>query len=208
MKNTLLYFLPFFLFQCILLNAQIKPENFYNSNFEKITKTEFEKLSKQPNYRINQYDLNDQIANILYQPKTKGKLTVEEFAQLKQYLEKIEPYKNDFIIIIYFPGKDECNQKKSNSRWNIFDKDFIETANKLVNSNILWIYKDEEDLKYYYPKKINWIKDNDKTIENLFFKMHYPCFSSATIDNEGNFISNLGEFGKQFVIEDVKELMK
>lgn len=208
MKNTRYYFLAFFIFQCFLINAQVKPINFYNSNFEKITKTEFEKFSTQAKYRFNQYDLNDQIANILYQPKTKGKLKPEELELLKQYVEKNEPYRNDFIIIIYYPGKDRCNQKKSNSKWNIFDKDFIKDANKLVNNNMLWIYKDEEDLKYYYPKKIKWKKDENKFIENLFFKMHYPCFSSTTIDNEGNFISNLGEFGKQSVIEDIKQLKK
>lgn len=208
MKNTRSYFLAFFIFQCFIINAQVKPINFYNSNFEKITKTEFEKFSTQAKYRFNQYDLNDQIANILYQPKTKGKLKPEELELLKQYVEKNEPYKNDFIIIIYYPGKDRCNQKKSNSKWNIFDKDFIKDANKLVNNNMLWIYKDEEDLKYYYPKKIKWTKDENKFIENLFFKMHYPCFSSTTIDNEGNFISNLGEFGKQSVIEDIKQLKK
>lgn len=206
MKKTLSYFLAFFLFQVLNVNAQSKPENYYNLNFEKITKTEFEKISKQPNYRFNQYDLDDQIANILYQPITKGKLKPEELELVRKYVDKIEPSKNDFLIIIYYPGKDRCNEGNSNSTWNIFDKDFTKDANKLVNNNTLWIYKNDEDLKYYYPKKINWKNDENKFIENLFFKMHYPCFSSVTIDKEGNYISNLGEFGKQNILQDIKQL--
>lgn len=96
MKKTLSYFLAFFLFQVLNVNAQSKPENYYNLNFEKITKTEFEKISKQPNYRFNQYNLDDQIANILYQPITKGKLKPEELELVRKYVDKIEPSKNDF----------------------------------------------------------------------------------------------------------------
>ncbi len=38
--------------------------------------------------------------------------------------------------------------------------------------------------------------------------MHYPCFSSAVIDKDGNYILNLGEFGKQDIRKDIQELTK
>ena len=188
--------------------AQSKAENYYDVNFQKISKNDFDNFSKQKNYRYNQFDLEDQVANILYQPKTKGKLTKEEFDIVKNQVSKINPLKNGYIIIIYYPGKDRCNGMERNSTWNIFDRDYQKEVNKLVENNQYWIYKNEENLKYYYPKKINWKKDENQLIENLFFKMHYPCSSSAVIDNEGNYILNLGEFGKQDIIEDIKTLKK
>lgn len=204
MRITLLY-LFIFISNFYLAQTQSKPINYYNYELENIPKTEFDRAIRVKNYRYNRYDLDDQVANILYQNKTTGKLESEEFSQLKNYLGKIEPLKNDILIIIYYPGKDRCNRGQSSSTWNIFDNDFIRKVNKISTTHVFWIYKNDEDLKYYYPKKINWQKDENKLIENLFFKMHYPCFSSATIDRDGNFISNLGEFGKQSVIDDVRE---
>lgn len=197
-----------FLVNFQILFSQSKVENFYNVNFEKISKDEFERTSKQKGYRYNQFDLEDQIANILYQPKTRGKLTLEEFNGIKNQLNKINSLKNGYIIIIYYPGKDRCNGMERNSTWNIFDRDYGKQVNKLVENNQFWIYKNDENLKYYYPKKNNWKKDENQVLEKLFFKMHYPCFSSTVIDEKGNFISNLGEFGKQSIIEDIKELKK
>lgn len=201
------------IFTLILINfqtvfSQSKAMKFYDVNFQNISEKEFKNLSKQKNYRINQYDLEDQIANILYQPKTKGKLTREQFDMLKDHVDKLNPLRDGYIIIIYYPGKDRCNGREGNSTWNIFDRDYQKEINKLIVTNQYWIYKNDENLKYYYPKKINWKKDENQFIENLFFKMHYPCFSSVVIDQEGNFISNLGEFGKQSIIEDIKALKK
>lgn len=208
MKNKIPYFLVMFLIKISLLHSQSKSENYYDSSFQKISKEEFEKLSKQKGYSFNQYDLEDQVANILFKPKTKGKLTSEEFNLVKKQLNKISPLKNGYIIIIYYPGKDSCNEVKRNSNWNIFDKDYQKEVNKLKDNNQYWIYKNDENLKYYYPNKVNWTKDENQILENIFFKMHYPCASSAVIDENGNFISNLGEFGKHYVIEDIKELIK
>lgn len=208
MKNIFTCLLTFLLTSFQLTTAQTKIENFYNSDFQKISKEEFTKTSKQNGYGYNKYDLEDQIANILYQPKTRGKLKQGELDSLKNQLSKIDTLKNEYIVIIYYPGKDKCNQKNHNSNWNIFDKDFKKEIDNLSKNNVFWIYKNDKDLKYYYPKKNNWQKDENKLIENLFFKMHYPCFSSTTIDKNGNFISNLGEFGKQNIIEDLKELKK
>lgn len=199
-----IFILIFINFQTVF--SQSKAENFYDTSFQSISKNEFENLSKRKNYRVNQFDLEDQIANILYQPKTKGKLSRAEFDRVKNQINKIDQLKDGYIIIIYYPGKDRCNGMQRNSTWNIFDTDYQRKVNKLILNNQYWIYKKGDNLKYYYPKKINWRKDEEQVIEHLFFKMHYPCFSSVVIDNDGNFISNLGEFGKQDIIEDIKTL--
>lgn len=208
MKNISIYSLIFFLVSFQLLTAQTKPESFYNYNFQQISKEEFDSISRQKGYLYNQYNLEDQIINILFQSKTRGKLKQEQLDSLKTQLNKIEPLKGEHIVIIYYPGKDKCNETKQNSTWNIFDRDYKKYIENLADSNQFWIYNNDDNLEYYYPRKYNWTKDENQYIEKLFFKMHYPCASSTVIDKDGNFISNLGEFGKQHVIQDIIELKK
>lgn len=202
MKN-LFYFIFFYIGIC---SAQNKTETYYDDQFQKISKDRFEYLLNKKGYRANQYELEDQITNIVYQAKTKGKLSEEEFKNIKSYLSKIQPLKEGLIVLVFYPGKDSCNESDSESTWTMFEKDYQKELKKLKISNTYWSYKDDEDLKYYHPKKINWQKDSDQLIEKTFFKMHYPCFSSVVIDGNGNYISNLGEFGKVDILNEIKEL--
>lgn len=201
--RMLSYLMFFFVGIC---SAQNKTEKYYDDQFRKIPKDKFEYLLTKNGYRANQYEIDGQISNILYQTKTKGKLTEEEFKNVKSYLSKMKPLQDGLIVIVFYPGKDSCNETDSESGWSIFDKDYQKELKKLKITNSFWLFKDDEDLKYYHPKKINWIKDNERLIEKTFFKMHYPCFSSVVIDENGNYISNLGEFGKIDIINDIKEL--
>jgi hypothetical protein len=113
---------------------------------------------------------------------------------------------DELIVIIYYPGKDRCNGMERYSTWNIFDRDYLKKLNKISDVSHHWIYKDDENLKYYYQKKIGWKKDSNQLIEKMFFKYHYPCFSCVVINSKGNFIANYGEFGKQTVWEISEEL--
>lgn len=201
--RLLLYLMFFFVGIC---SAQNKTETYYDDQFQKISKDRFEYLLNKNEYRANQYELEDQITNIVYQVKTKGKLSEEELKNIKSYLSKIQPLKEGLIVLVFYPGKDSCNETDNESTWTIFDKDYQKELKKLKITNTYWLYKDDEDLKYYHPKKINWQKDSDQLIEKTFFKMHYPCFSSVVIDENGNYISNLGEFGKVHILNDIKEL--
>lgn len=208
MKKRTPFVLIVFVMGFQLLFSQSKVESYYDENFEQISRLAFEIKSKQDDYRSMEYEINGQNAKILYRRKVKGKLTTEAFDAVKKQLNQINPLKKGFIIIVYYPGKDRCNGGERNSSWNIFDRDYERKVNKLVDNNHYWIYKDDENLNYYYPNKINWKKDENQLLENIFFKMHYPCFSSAVIDEQGHFISNLGEFGKKSIIEDLKVLKK
>ncbi|MQP53154.1 MULTISPECIES: hypothetical protein [unclassified Flavobacterium] len=207
MKRTALIALLLILFNTILY-SQNKLNKYYNTNFENISEKEFNAFLLKGNYHYNGFELEDKFAFILYQPKTKGKLSTEELEKLnKSLLNKGNLNNNNITIIIFYPGKDNCNGMERNSTWNIFDNEYLKQVKK--NSfNSFWIYKSDENLKYYHPKKVDWKKDEDQIIENLFFKMHYPCFSSAVIDKDGNYILNLGEFGKQDIREDIQKLTK
>ena len=206
MKKTALTVLLLILFSTILY-SQNKPTKYYDTNFESIGEKEFNELLLNQNYSYNGFELENQLAFILYQRKTKGKLSTEELDELNRSLQNKGSLNNNITVIIFYPGKDNCNGMERISTWNVFNNDFLKQVKKNL-FNIFWIYKSDEDLEYYHPKKVDWKKDDEQIIEKLFFKMHYPCFSSAVIDKEGNFILNLGEFGKQDVLKDVQELTK
>jgi hypothetical protein len=189
------------------LYSQNKLTKYYNTDFENISEKEFKDFLLKNNHQYNRFELEDQFAFILYQRKTKGKLSAEELEKLNISLLNKGSLNNNITIIIFYPGKDNCNNSNSISTWNVFDNDFLKKVEK-KNLNNFWIYKSDEDLKYYHPKKVDWKNDDDQVIEKTFFKMHYPCFSSAVIDKEGNYILNLGEFGKQNILEDIDELTK
>lgn len=195
------------LFFCVgICSAQNKVENYYDDQFQETSKDAFNLLLKKDGFRANQYDLEDETAYILYQTKTRGKLTEDEFKNIKLYLNKMNALKDGLIVLVFYPGKDNCNGTDRESTWTIFDKDYQKELKKLNIENSFWLFKDDEGLKYYHPKKINWTKDNERLVEKTFFKMHYPCFSSVVINENGNYISNLGEFGKQDILNDIKEL--
>jgi hypothetical protein len=206
MKKTALIALLLILFNSILY-SQNKLNKYYNTNFENISEKEFNDFLLNDSYRYNSFELEDQFAFILYQRKTKGKLSTEELEKLNKSLLNKGNLNNNITIIIFYPGKDNCNGMERISTWNVFDNDYLKQAKKNSFNNF-WIYKSDENLKYYHPKKVDWKKDDDQIIEKLFFKMHYPCSSSAVIDKDGNYILNLGEFGKQHIWEDVRELTK
>lgn len=197
----------FICFQTII--AQSKPEKYYGINFEEISKQEFEKsVKKEKVFNYNQYNIEDHITKILYKRKTTGKLNNEELSLLKKELSKIGPLENEITILIFYPGKDECNNRSNSLSIDFFRKEYKNKLDRITKYNHFWIYKTDEDLKYYHPEKINWEKDNDRVIEKLFFKMHYPCFSSAVVDRYGNYRLNLAEFSTDQIVEDVKIIKK
>lgn len=207
LKRTALILCLLILFHSVLY-SQNKTKEYYNADFENISEREFTDFSLQNNYRYNSFERDDQLIYILYQPKTKGKLSVMELKELNNSLSNKGEIDNPITILIFYPGIDPCNHIERTSTWNIFNHDYLRKVKKITSVNHFWIYKSDENLKYYYPNKIDWKKDDDQIIENLFFKMPYPCGSSAVIDKDGNYILNLGEFGKQDIWEDVKELTK
>lgn len=207
MKRTLIITFSLILFNTTLY-SQSKVKKYYNSNFDSISEKEFNNFLLKDNYVYISFELEDQSAFVLYQSKKRGKLTVEELEILNRSLINKGQINNNVTIIIFYPGKDYCNGMERISTWNIFDRDYLKKVNKINSINNFWIYKSDENLKYYHPQKVNWKKDDDQIIEKLFFIMHYPCFSSAVIDKEGNYILNLGEFGKQHIWDDVKELTR
>ena len=187
--------------------SQIQKKVFYNENLEEISESNFyKKKNVQKNLAL--YFENDTLkTSLLIYRKNYGLLNDSVYKILKKSLSFDKELINDLIVIVYYPGKDGCNGTKSTSAWNIFDNDYLKKLNKIGSNNHFWIYKDDENLKYYHPKQVKWENDKNQVVENLFFKFHYPCFSAVIIDKTGKYISYFGEFGKDTIWELSKELM-
>jgi len=203
MKIVILFIL---ILNCLLVQAQEKDVIYYNEIHQNIDKKEFLKYKNTLEYFDIYFENDSIITGLLVRKKNLGKLNKQVFYQLKKNLNLEENYKKDLIVIIYYPGRDNCNEKDTKSGWNVFDRDYLKNLNKIGSNSNHWIYKTDEDLKYYHPKKVDWRKDKNQLIEKTFFKYHYPCFSFVVIDNQGNYISSFGEFGKHKVWDISSEL--
>jgi hypothetical protein len=195
---------------CILISSKLfsqeKKVVYLNENYQEIDKNQFIEGKKSREY-LDLYFQNDSLVQgLLVRRRPIGKLTENQLDELKQSLSIQNEIDDELIVIIYYPGKDRCNGMERYSTWNIFDRDYLKKLNKISDVSHHWIYKDDENLKYYYQKKIGWKKDSNQFIEKMFFKYHYPCFSCVVINSKGNFIANYGEFGKQTVWEISEEL--
>ena len=178
------YFISLLLVSAVnLAYSQVKKKIFYNENLEEITESSFH---KQKNFEKNLdiYFENDTIMiSFLVKRKNYGKLDESNFKKLKKNLS---------------PDKELINK---------ITKDYLKKLNKICDYNHFWVYKDDENLKYYHPKEVKWEKDNNQFIEKTFFEFHYPCFSAVIIDENGKFISYFGEFGKSTIWELTTELI-
>lgn len=119
----------------------------------------------------------------------------------------LEIHNNKPTVIIYYPGKDLCNSSGTLTAQQQFSRMKLRErqANRIVKSNFLYLYKDKEGIKTI--KKINWKKDPENIIENTFFNYHYPC-SSYVILYKNKYRSYLGEFPPEYILTDLKEIIK
>lgn len=198
----------FFLFISINLYSQEKNVIYLNEDEELISKKEFIYQKHSPD-NLALYFENDSIYKcVLIKRNQSEKLKETEFKQLKDFLSIQSLNDKELIVLIYYPGKDNCNDVERNSTWNLFDDDYLKKLNKISKVHHHWIFKNEQGLEYFYPEKINWQKDNSRVIEKMFFKYHYPCFSFVVINSLGEYSAYYGEFGKQKVWEISKKLSK
>lgn len=205
MKNCFSIYLIALFFN--LSFSQDKKTIFYDENNKVVSKFEYQRRANHfSNLSLN-FENDTLIGSILIKRKIYGKLNDSIFTTLKKMFSLENELTKELIVIIYYPGKDRCNNAREKmSPWNIFDNDYLRKLNKIASNNHLWIYKNDEDLEYFYPKKVKWQADKDQFVEDLFFNNHYPCFSSVVLDKQGNYISYLGEFGKQVIWEIALEL--
>jgi hypothetical protein len=100
------------------------------------------------------------------------------------------------LIVIYYPGKDECNSTGMGNNSSTFKKEhetLLKWAEKENAANPIYLYSRSEGLKKY-GKSIQWNPDPEMIFAREFFKFPYPCGSFVVIHPSGNYRSILGEY--------------
>lgn len=100
------------------------------------------------------------------------------------------------LIVIYYPGKDECNSTGQGNtpeslRRNV--KSVARYAEKHKAVTPLYMYKNPHGLEKYQGIQ-QWTADPDGFFENQFFPFHYPCGSFVVISSKGKYRAILGDY--------------
>ncbi|KUJ58243.1 hypothetical protein [Chryseobacterium aquaticum] len=174
-----------------------KKEIYINDNFQEISKHEYNKHGE--NYRFQNVETDSVLYKVRVEHEGSGKLTVSNFNNLKTLLnisenntKNISENNTKNIAIHYYQGLDKCNQHSDTNQYVINDiKTYIRKF-KNSGSNLYFVYREKNGLKNRL-KKTNWIADTSGTIENLFFRIKYPCDSAIVIFPDGSFKIFRGE---------------
>ncbi|MXS72971.1 hypothetical protein GSF70_17320 [Flavobacteriaceae bacterium W22] len=178
---------------------------FKDENDQIITEDVYNKTKTSRGFKVCNDSL--QMCKIVVNRSEEGVL---ENANLLDNLEKflrIHLDKDKPTIIKFHPGKDLCNSggiatPETSFRWH---KESEEGLRKIKKSNVLYIYKNQENIKTI--KKLEWYKDPKGIIESTFFKYHYPCGSYVIIYNN-KYRSYFGEYSKDQIYKDLRKILK
>ncbi|OUR91071.1 hypothetical protein A9Q87_11385 [Flavobacteriales bacterium 34_180_T64] len=193
--------------------SQEKKEFYFDHLGHRITKEYFYSNKKFVEGEIKYLHLvfeNDtSTTSVLHPRKVYGKLNKTDLDSLRSKLNSISEsnpisYKSH-IVINYFSGNYPISLKKPTG-WNIYHNDYKRKLDRIIDSNMYWIYNDIEDLKFQRKKRL-WVKDEEHFIKNLFFPFHIPYGNFVIIKPDGNYICFYGEYGKQSVWNVAKEII-
>jgi hypothetical protein len=187
----------------ILIFSQTK---YFDTNDKEISKSQFLNLPIK-NGELKVYNDSLKIGKIISQRNERGVLDSNKFYELINQNLKIKLKENNPTVVIFYTGKDSCNSSgratpNSNHQWF---NELMDKSNEVTSTNYIFIYKSKKGLKY--TKEDIWYKDPKGLIELSFFKYHYPC-SSYVIIYDSKYISHFGEFDKENVLENLKNIIK
>jgi len=205
MKNFLLFTLSVCLFSCT--SSKTSNTRYFDQYNVEINRAKFNKSLSD-----NQFlDLPGDYENSRKLIPREKRGRINDRNQFEATLEAnlgVELAAEKPIVVIYHPGKDDCNS--SSNRSAAFIKTWYgeleDGLNQIADIDPLYIYKESSGLEKY-DGIIEWNEDPEGIIERLFFKMHYPCKSFVVVSKQGDYISYFGEFSKEYVWE-AAELME
>jgi len=181
---------------------------YFDENYKQISETEFEnRKSKKQLLSVEGDSTHHKILSPLgYQGTIENKEVLDSLLS-SLINKKIDSLKT--LVIIYYPGKDECNSSGTATyeTRKIWFEELEKKLFKITQTKPIYIYKSKEGLEKYYGL-LSWYKDPDGIIEKLFFKYHYPCSSFVVISKTGEFKSSFGEITKENIWSFAKSLTK
>lgn len=178
-----------------------KKEIYINDNLEEISKDEYNKRNK--NYRFQNIETDSVLYKVRVEHEGNGKLTTSNLNIVKKRLN-IPENNTKNIVINYYQGLDKCNEHSDTNPYVIDDIKTYTRKFKSINSNLYFVYREKNGLKNRL-KKANCVDDTSGTIENLFFRMKYPCNSAIVIFSDGHYKIFRGEYIWETVLNTAKE---
>lgn len=178
-----------------------KKEIYINDNLEEISKDEYNKRNK--NHRFQNIETDSVLYKVRVEHEGNGKLTTSNLNIVKKRLN-IPENNTKNIVINYYHGLDKCNEHSDTNPYIIDDIKTYTRKFKSINSNLYFVYREKNGLKNRL-KKANWVDDTSGTIENLFFRMKYPCDSAIVIFSDGHYKIFRGEYIWETVLNTAKE---
>lgn len=181
---------------------------YFNVDHKEISKNRFDKLRAThkfldvPGDTIGHIKLVERVENGKIEHRKTLQAALEK--ELKMKLDADKP-----LVKVYYPGKDPCNSSGTNDKKRIKDwhDDLHQGLEEIAQVKPIYIYKKKEGLEKY-KGILEYYKDPDARVENLFFKYHYPCRSFVVISKDGDYVSYFGEFGKKHLWNAVQILNK
>ena len=182
-----------------LASAQ-KPFRFYDEKGNDITGKAIK--SKVPH--IIGFGENDSIKfGVSLKREKVGTLSALQFNKLKEYLEllcgsPIDAGSN--IVVNYISALPKIEEKsKERSKWNMleFPNTFTNQLRKQANARQFWVSSPlVSNLRFYHGERIDWLKDEQRIISELFFPYEIPDGSFVLIKPDGSYVYYLGEHEK------------
>ena len=204
MKCKLL--LCLFIFSSQLIHSQ-KKKYYLDEYSNKITKHDFKGYHDRLKYL--QLNFENDTARIckVERRELKAKLSKVKYDLLLNYLGKKDSKiinTTKTIVINYYPGKDQCNSTGNNYYLMNLYKDYLKEVDMLEDVNQYFFYKSVDGLEFFRDS-FNWLADDEKTIEQLFFPLHYPCFSYVIIYPKGEYYLYKGEYYLPEIFDKLKD---
>jgi len=194
----------------LFLQMSVHAQTYYDVNNKVIDKETFDKLLSNPvYYRVDNDSL--QASRILHKDE-RGEIgfleNVEEFYHELNEKLNLNLLTDKPLIIYYYPGKDPCNSGGmyiSRKEYFASSKKLAKKVKKIADVNVVRVYKNNEGLTTI--KDLDWKKDPNALIENLFFNYHYGCESFVIIYKD-KYAAVFGEYGHQQVTAALKDLLQ
>ena len=183
-----------FLYLClgVFLFFSAKGQTYYNEQGRRILKQEYEeKILNGPYFGIPAEKVGDfQLVHRMPVGLTNARLFYEKLGLMDEF-KAGKP-----LIVVYYPGKDECNSTGLANNLDGFQskkKAILKYAEKHQTAEPQFIYGNPHGLEKYQGI-LEWKPDPESVFQQHFFKFPYPCGSFVVIDPKGNYRAILGEY--------------
>lgn len=174
------------------LSIQLQAQSYFNELGKRITYADYEqKILSGPYFGVPGEKPGDQkLVHRMPTGLTNARLFYEKLGMLSDF------HAGRPLIVIFYPGKDECNSAASTSDPKLLRTNHeavLKYAKKFGTAPPVYLYQQPHGLEKYAGIQ-TWIPDPEGVFATHFFQFPYPCKSFVVISPKGNYRAILGDF--------------